>query len=240
MKLYYDNTNSSFCLNKTSICDCVFEINDMNRRVGWKEGKNPVIRKGPFEISIQTNFYPKFPNREELIVNIAVNGILLIPISKACRKADVLYHFSKHEIAFFQYGAGNNDGREPATLVQLRDDINWERSLKEICNICNNYKNWVVSQTELLLSILLEQKKTSFNDIATLIDLVRVYDDIVPEIIPIYKDFIDSRCMSSMRKLLDYIEGHINDKHLKTCDMNAKRKNGDLIWSYIKDFYMRK
>ena len=240
MTLYYDNTNNSFSLNKTSTCECVFETYDRNKRVGWKKGHNPIIKKGPYEISIKTNFYTTYPTREKLIVNIVVNGVLLLPLSKACRKAAILYHFNKHQIAFLQYGAGNNAGRVPATIVQLRDKISWKDAIEDICNICNNYQNWIVSETEMLLSSLVEHKKTSFNDIATLLDLVQVYDKIVPSIIPVYKDFIDSRGIEAMQELLDYIKTRVNDNNLKEDDKNAKKRNGDIIWKYIKDFYIER
>lgn len=239
MNLYFDNAQKMFSICESETCECVFKTYNKEERVGWKEGRNPVIRKGPFEITIKTNFYPEVPKREELIVNITVNGVLLLPLSKACRKADVLYHFNKHEIAFTQYGACNNDGREPATIVQLRENINWENALIEICNICNNYKNWMVSETNSLLDSLLEHEKTGFNDIATLLELLQVYDVIVPDIIPIYKNFMDSYCIGAMRELLNYIEVRVNSNDLKEPDRNSKKKIGDFIWNYIRDFYMR-
>ena len=232
MNLYYDNAKKEFTVRETATSEIVFETYEKDNRIGWSKGSNPVIKKGNIEVIIQTNFYPKSPKREYIYANILVNGILLLPLSMACRKAVVQYHFSKHSIAFLQYGAGNNEKMVPKTIFKRGDDINWEDLLCEICKICNDYKGWIIKETKSLISSLSEHKKTDLRDIATLLELIRVYESIVPEIIPIYRKYVDLHCIKTMKGLLDYIEkGNLDNLNKK-----AKKEQGDTIWTYIKDF----
>ncbi len=160
MNLYYDYAKKKFTVRNTATSEIVFETYERDERIGFSKGSNHVIKKGDIEIIIHTNFYPKSPKREYIYANILVNGILLLPISMACRKAVVQYHFSNHSIAFLQYGAGNNERMEPKTILQRGGDINWENLLCEICKICNDYKGWIIKETKLLISSLSEHKKT--------------------------------------------------------------------------------
>ena len=121
---------------------------------------------------------------------------------------------------------------EPKTILKRGDDINWEDLLCEICKICNDYKGWIIKETKSLISSLSEHKKTDLRDIATLLELIRVYESIVPEIIPIYRKYVDMHCIKTMKGLLDYIEkGNLDNLNKK-----AKKEQGDTIWTYIKDF----
>ncbi len=237
MYLYYDYLKGIFTLKETETCECVFATYGRDDRVGWEEGNNPSIKKGPFTIDIRTNFYPKALHQEFLFVNIYVNGVLLLPLSKACRKADVLYYFNEHQITFLQYGAGQNREKDPSTIVQIREHISWESALEEICNICNNYEKWIVDETRSLLSTLLENNKTSSYDISTLLELVRVYDEIAPNVIPVYRNFVDLRCIGAMKDVLDVVESH---KDMDIHNRVVKAKNGNVIWEYIKDYYLTK
>lgn len=232
MNLYYDYAKKKFTVRNTATSEIVFETYERDERIGFSKGSNHVIKKGDIEIIIHTNFYPKSPKREYIYANILVNGILLLPISMACRKAVVQYHFSNHSIAFLQYGAGNNERMEPKTILQRGGDINWENLLCEICKICNDYKGWIIKETKLLISSLSEHKKTNLMDIATLLELTRVYESIVPEIIPIYREYVDLHCIKVMKDVIDYIEkGNLDNLNKK-----AKKEQGDIIWTYIKDF----
>ena len=121
---------------------------------------------------------------------------------------------------------------EPKTILQRGGDINWENLLCEICKICNDYKGWIIKETKLLISSLSEHKKTNLRDIATLLELTRVYESIVPEIIPIYREYVDLHCIKVMKDVIDYIEkGNLDNLNKK-----AKKEQGDIIWTYIKDF----
>lgn len=240
MKLYYDNECNLFSLTNSETYECVFESYDRNDRIGWEAGRNPVIRKGPLEIIIGTNFYPKAPHREYLGIIVSINGIRLIPLSMAVRKAKSYYHFGKDELTIQQFGIKNHIGRNPATIVQIQDQIDWRTALSELCYICNHYEGWIIRQTEILLSKLKETKLTSFYNISTLLEFVRVYDEIVPSIIPVYRKFIDSYCIEAMKGVLDYIGRARNNNNIGLNKINkiAKAKNGDVIWQYIKDYLL--
>lgn len=234
MNLYYDNAKQSFTLHKTKTCETVFETYEREERIGWSKGVNPPIKKGNVEIIIGTNFYPSSPKREYIGVRITVNGVLLLPLSMTCRKASKNYHFSKRQIAFLQYGPGNNDGREPMTIMKRGDEISWESVLYEICEICNNYQRWIIKETQLLIATLSEHTKARFWNISTLLELVRTYESIVPDIIPVYREYVDSYCFEAMTNILDCIKQQQKDNLNKS----AKRKQGDIIWEYIKDYYL--
>ena len=92
-----------------------------------------------------------------------------------------------------------------------------------------------MDETRSLLSTLLENNKTSSYDISTLLELVRVYDEIAPNVIPVYRSFVDLRCMGAMKNVLEFVERH---KDMDSHNRVAKAKNGDVIWKYIKDFYL--
>ena len=165
-----------------------------------------------------------------LWVDISILGNLLLPISMSCRKADTRYHFSEHEIAFQQYGSGHNRGKSPHTYMQTsKDCIDWDKAFNKIVNICNNYSDWITQETKQLITSLETYNRTKFWDIATFIELARRYDVIVPEIIPIYRRFVDDYCFIAMSELI---------KHIESNKSNGKRRAmcGDIIWNYIKDF----
>lgn len=240
MNLYFDNTNNMFSTTQSETNECVFESYERDERIGWTAGSNPAIKKGPFEIIIGTNFYPKAPHREYLCVMIKVSGVLLLPLSKAIRKAAVYYHIGERELAKQQFGLKNYTNRGPATIVQIGDQIDWAIALSELCRICNNYEKWLINEIDTLISCCIETKKEAFTDISKILELVRIYDEIVPGIIPIYRKFIDIRCLAAMKGVLDYIErGLINNCGLNNLNKEAKAKNGDMIWQYIKDYYLK-
>ena len=239
MKLYFDNLNNEFSLKETETNECVFETYERDERIGWKAGTNPIIKKGPFEILIGTNFYPKAPHREYISIIITVNGIRLLPLSMAVRKADVYYQFSKKDLTINQYGIKNYSERNPATIVQIGDSINWGKALEEICWICNNYKEWILKESGLLIAKLCETICTSHITISSLLELVRVYDELIPEIIPIYRKFADLYCLDALRSVIDFIGRTCeNNTRLNHNDKEAKAMSGDIIWQYIKDYYL--
>ena len=102
-------------------------------------------------------------------------------------------------------------------------------AFNKIVNICNHYRDWLTQETKQLIASLETHKRTKFWDIATFIELARRYDVIVPEIIPVYRRFVDEYCFAAMSELI---------KHIETNRLNGKRKAmyGDVIWSYIKDY----
>ena len=239
MKLYFNGTTNTFSTTQKDSFDEVFESFDCKRHE-----KKPVEKTlGIFTVKICRDNW-EF-SREGFVqwlwVDISVQGKQLLPISMSCRKADTQYHFSEHEIAFQQYGPGHNNGRPSRTYMQTsKDSIDWSDAFNTIAKICNNYSDWIVQETERLLSSLIAHKKYSFLDIATLLSMVRRYEGIVPNIIPVYRDFVDKYCYQAINELTCYIERrHSENKHWDSYDRNSKAICGDILWKYIKDFMLK-
>lgn len=228
MKLYFDSATNTFSSTQKDSFDEVFESFDCKRHE-----KKPVEKTlGIFTIKMRRDNWD-FAHEgfvQWLWVDISVHGNLLLPISMSCRKAETQYYFSEHEIAFQQYGPGHNSGKPSHTYMQTsKDCIDWNEALNTIVKICNNYNDWIIHETERLLSSLVIHKKNTFKDIATLLSMVRRYEGIVPNIIPVYRKFVDENCFVAMSELI---------KHIENKGLNGKRKAmyGDIIWNYIKDY----
>lgn len=229
MKLYYNEELQKFSLTSAENYVEVFETHHKEK---VENGKNE-IKYGCFRIIIQTNFYPQSPEREYIYVDIFINEVLFLPLSLACRKADVHYHFSKHQIAFKQWGAGQNIGRDPHTIMQIRDKIDWSNILNGICEICNDYKEWILREILQLKNDLAIHKMTEYWDVSTFIELVRTYEHIIPESTSIFCDFIDDNCKRSMIKIIESIDSNDSNPNKE-----FKKKSGDIIWNYIKDYHL--
>ena len=146
LKLYYDVDTHIFSITSTN--NCVFET---HQREGCANGKD-IILQPPFQIEIGTNFYPKASNREYIYVNIYINGVLLLPVSKAWRKVSSQKTGIIKDIFIEEWG--NNIGvvncypKSPSTIVLLRkhtkgEELCWYDVLSSICQICNNYRTWI-------------------------------------------------------------------------------------------------
>ena len=232
MKLYFNYKTNTFSITPKESYVEVFEPFDCK-----KHKKRPFEKTlGIFTIKIHRDnwSFNNEGNVQWLWIDISVQGVLLLPISISCRKADSHYHFSEHEITFIQYGAGHNAGKSPHTYMQARDHIDWDEALNSIVNICDNYEDWIANETKDLLSSLISYEKNKFWDIATLLDLVQRYDFIAPNIIPVYREFVDKYCFQTMTELLKYIES----KQMEEINRNHKRACGDIIWKYIKDYHL--
>ena len=234
VKLYYDSNEEKFSLVPTETNKVVFESHN---RIGWKFGKTPPIKCGIYEIQIMSNIYPKFPHREYLCVDVFVNGILLLPISKACRLRSTQYALGQHEIAFTQFGSGNNADKSPHTIVQL-NPLDWLDLLVETRNICNNYQEWLLNEVRELIKCVERNQLNNDVYITELISIVRTYDEIVPDIILVYRQFIDKHCIDSFAKLslwLSNVLPGLTDEQKKR-SFRFRLKEGDVIWKYIKDY----
>lgn len=233
MYLYYDTNTQLFSLSDNGEKETVFETYRKEERVGRRKGVNSPIEIGHFMIDIKTNFYPKSPRYEYIAINVFVDGVKLLPLSMACRKADVNYYLGKDNISFQQYGAGNNKNKEPATIVLLRENANWSLALHTVCDICNNYEEWIGKETRNMISFMTVHGKIGFCEISKFIDMVRVYDIIAPSLIPVYRQFIGSRCIEAMKDLLEHITTH----KMKENDKKMKFSYGYILWRYIEDYY---
>lgn len=229
-KLYYNESLNTFSTTQILSCNEVFEPFDCKN----KEKKFREINLGIYKLRIFRGnlVFSREGAVQWLWIDIYVHDIILLPISMSCRKADIHYKFSEHEIAFLQYGGGHNNGMSPHTYMQARKNVDWDEALDSIVEICNNYNDWIIQETEKLLSSLSVHKKYTFRDIATLLCMVRRYDRIVPNIIPTYRKYVDGYCFGAMSELI---------KQIKETQL-AKGKHyaiyGDIIWGYIKDYYL--
>lgn len=232
MFLCYNPNTQLFSLSDNGENEIIFEAYTKEERLGKIKGVNPPIEIGHFKIDIKTNFYPKAKEHEFIVINVFVDGVKLLPLSMAIRKAYVNYYIGKHNISFQQFGSGKNNGKEPATIVLLKDKADWNTALQTLCDICNNYAEWIETEMRHLISSMISHKKTGLCEVSEFIELVRVYDKIVPSIIPVYRQFIDSRCVEAMKDLLDYIASH----KMREIDCNEKIRHGNALWQYIKDY----
>ncbi len=232
MKLYFNYKTNTFSTTPEEFYNEVFKPFECKGH----EKELIEISLGIFKVKIcrENRHFAREGAIQWLWIDIYVHDVILLPLSMSCRKAAVHYHFSEHEIAFVQYGIGHNKGKSPHTFMQAKDNIDWDEALNSIVNICNNYEEWIVNESKGLLSSLIAHEKNKFEDIATLIDLTRRYELIAPNIIPVYREFVDKYCFQAMTKLLNHIKGNqfndINRKHTTTY--------GDIIWKYIKDYYL--
>ena len=231
-KLYYNESMNIFSTAYNESYGLLFEPFDCKRH----ERKPVKIKIGIYTLEIGRDNW-EFAREgpiQWLWIDIYVQDVLLLPISKSCRKADKLYHFSEHEIAFLQYGAGHNGGKHPHTYMQARKNVDWKEALDTLVDICNNYNDWILQETEKLIYLLRTYKKDYFVDIATLLYMIRKYDKIVPDIIPVYRKFVDKYCFQAMSDLVKRIENAQSNDVIKKNNANY----GDIIWTYIKDYYL--
>ena len=230
--LFYNYTTNTF---STTPKECYVEV--FEPFVCKRHEKNTFEKTlGIFTIKIRRDnwSFSKEGDLHWLWIDIYVQETLLLPISKSCRKADSNYHFSEHEITYYQYGLGHNNGKSPHTYMQSRNRVDWEEALSNVVKICNNYQDWIVDEAERLISLLIAHNLTNSWDIATFINLARRYESIAPNIISVYQSFIDKHCFDAMKKIIE----HIENRHMNNLNKETKAFHGDLIWNYIKDIYL--
>ena len=229
MKLYYDSESHEFSLTSSNKNEVVCDANQREIDVEIKDDDKGFI----FRIRTRTTS-KKAPKREYVYVDIYINDVLLLPLSLSCRKAYIHYHFGEYEIIFQQWGAGQTKNRSAHTIMQKDENINWYILLSQICDICNNYESWIVQEIERLIVLLETNNRNKFWDISTFIELTRRYEGIVPSIIPVIHNFVDKYCLDSMKKIVDFIADH----KMQVTDIQHKKKCGDIIWNYIKDYIL--
>lgn len=234
MKLYFNSSTKTFSTTQEETFDEVFESYDCKRH----EKETTEISLDIFTIKIRRDNweFAREGSIQWLWIDVYIHDVLLLPISMSCRKADIHYHFSEHEITFQQYGAGHNVGKCPHTYMQARKSVDWEEALSIVVDICNNYEEWVVHQAQQLISTLIAHKKYKYWDIATLLNLCQRYDEIAPNIVPVYREFVDEHCFHAMTELVKHIENNKMDEVNK----RNKMANGDAIWGYIRQYHLDK
>jgi len=223
MNLYYNYDKSCFTLKEDGNSKKVFETHSYE---GFHSSET--IEEGRFKLEIHTNIYPKNPQKAFLRANVFVDGIKLLPVSESFRIPVSQVHFNLHEISFTQYGAGNNNGKEPSTVF-MRKDLDWNNLLESICTVSEQPVEWQRRQFHLLLAKL-EEKESFKRTPALLVRLLEIYAP--------YEKLLGNELyyklrpysIGIMRVLLDKIE-----REGTGLDNNDCFKYGDLIWKCIKN-----
>lgn len=226
MKLYFDMDSHVFSLMPINSNKVVFDTNQ-----GEIDVKLVGHRGDVFRIRIR-RIGTKAPKKEYVYADIIINDVPLLPLSLACRKAYIHYHFGEHEITFQQWGAGQTKNRSAHTIMQKDRDVKWHALLSKICYICNNYERWIVQEMEQLIVLLETNHKNKFWDISRFIEMARCYEVLAPSVIPVIHNFVDKYSFSAMKNIIDFISDH----EMQITDMQDKIKCGDIIWNYIKDY----
>lgn len=233
MKLYYNKEEQAFTTRTT---DSSVELFETHERIGISNGKS-TFSYGRFSFEIFTNFYPKAPQREYIRLNIFVDGVKLLPISLACRKAYVNYHFNEHQISFVQLGAGQHIGITPHTYVKLGGSDGWREVLQQICLICNDYKKWMSRHILQLAQVLEENNLTRPWHLATFLSLTRRYECFGGLVKDSIQSFADKHCFNAMDNVLQLVATTKQPHNRMT--KGGFGKDGDVIWCYIKDYWLQ-
>lgn len=239
LKLYYNARTKKFSLFQTSENKVVFET---HYREGKDKGKDD-IKQDTFRIEVRTNFWPQAPQREYIYVNIYINNILLLPISKAWRK--VSYYKINVIYDVFIEEWGNNIGvvncypTTPSTIVLLRKrakgkEFNWFEVLSSICHICNNYEKWIEQEVEEFVIEMQKREKVYWRRLVSAISVIRTYDTLVPEIKNIYRPIFDYRVIDGIRTICDNLEKVQMDKSMSKTYLIKTEAN--ILWAYLNDY----
>ena len=232
-RLYYDSVLKNF---STAPTDNSIEVFKTHHREGLANGHDEIMCD-LFKVVIQTNFYPKSPQRQYIIADIYINDVLLLPLSFAYRPNVKWWMYDLREnIYFTEYkrhcGKVDIYPKGPSTFVLLKDEINWAKLLSEICDICNHYKEWLSNEVELLVNSAMTLPQINWRTCSMLISMIRAYDKIAPDIIPLYHPVMDDMVLDAMTEFWE------NTKRRKVSNIEIKHliEEGDLIWQYIKDY----
>ena len=239
MLLYYDKQTQVFSTDKTETNEAVFESSN---RIGSANGKFDPALCGNFRFQIRTNFYPKAPHREYILIDIFINDVLLLPISLAFDNGK----FSKDRISIAQYGFDHYrlymvGIRSPHTIVLWNQNKDWlpdysdawRKALNEVCFICNN-REWMYEETRMLIESIskldLESKPWHMR---TLLELTNNWYKASPKVTQLLQPILDKYCYERMVSLINKIQNHDDPSN---ADINIAElvKNGNLYWNHIK------
>lgn len=221
MNLYYNYDNSCFSLSDQGNCKKVFES---HTREGWKNKE--VIEEGRFCLEIIPNFYPKSHKREFLSANLYVDGVHLLPVSQSFRIPIKGRYFDLHEIAFTQYGAGNNADKMPKTVL-FKDILDWNKLLESICQISEQPEEWQRREFRLLLDALKGEFEIFPSFVGKLLKIYAPYEELLNyDLYPLLK----SPCVEAMQLLIE----NMNNNQNKNGNFPSLLKHKDYIWHCLK------
>ncbi len=68
-----------------------------------------------------------------------------------------------------------------------------------------------------------------------LISMIRAYDKIAPDIIPLYHPVMDDKVLDAMTEFWKYAKRN----KVAVIEINHLMEEGNLIWQYIKDYKLK-
>ena len=239
MKLYYNKETKQFSLKETATSESVYET---HQRIGEASGVDE-FSCDFFRFQIHTNFYPKASHREYIWINVFVHDVLLLPISFAYDNSK----FAKRLISRKQYGFGNDRFykvgiRSPHTVVLCNLNQSWgtdyeyiwTMALAEARDICNNYQNWMLQETQKLISnieLIGPVQKPYY--LSVLLELIDGWYKACPQINTLCQPVLNDYCFGKMSSLILQIKELDKSSTSQDRIQNFVR-NGDLYWNYIK------
>ncbi|MBO4611754.1 MAG: hypothetical protein J5671_01130 [Bacteroidaceae bacterium] len=235
-RLYYDTVSKVFSIDSTHNSVELFKA---HYRENLKCGRNEFIQD-QYRVIIQTNFYPKALQRQYIYVNIYINDILILPLSLAYRPNVRWWCYNLIEnIYFSEYKTHSGNvsiyPKEPSTIVKQGDNINWEEILLIVCEICNNYKEWISNEVSSFVDKVEKLSHLDWRICSMAISMIRIYDELVPEIIPMYQPLLDCKVLDAMNAFWKYVK---QDKASNT-EMKQLMEKGEVIWHYIQNYKLK-
>lgn len=224
MNLYYNNEKCCFSIKEEPGNKKVFET---HHREGWNNSPE-IIEEGRFKLIINTNYYLKSPHREYLMANLYLDGVKLLPVSKAAHITKSSIGLGLQGLAFNQYGPGENKGKTPCTYYSKKMD--WYELLNSICAISENAEEWQKREFQSLLVLLKQKRYIGGRPIilGRLIDLFTPYEKMLNSCL---YPMIRTEAFEAMKVLIEKIE----TDGIGSDNRKSMLEYGDLIWKCVKN-----
>lgn len=232
MELYFDKATNTFSLERSETNEKIFESFECHNY----RGHNKPFSCGLFRINVfwaKKSF--KSGNEQWLGFDVYVQDAHLLPLSLSYRETGSGHLLSTQQISFHQLGPGHNVGNPAHTYLQRGQDVDWVIALQKLIEICNNYKNWQIQETNVLVEKLLNRNRTGFSDISNFLCLVESYKTSIPELYDCYRLYVDKYCFDGFINLIECIKTSMGPK-----DSQKKylAESGECLWNYIKNNYL--
>jgi hypothetical protein len=114
--------------------------------------------------------------------------------------------------------------------------IDWSDFLLSICQICNDYQKWMTNETIQLITKMKNAKNIHWCRLASVVSLLREYDDLVPNIKDKYRPFLDNRVVGGLHRICDDLLILQNDK--ETLQKEFSKHKANILWKYANDYLM--
>ena len=224
MRLYYDKTTNEFSLKQTASNELVFEAHE-------NENYKGTIECGSFKIRINTYFCPQKPEKEYIRVNIFLSDIQLLPISKSIKRTSSGLRFEKKRINTFSYP---NIIPGPNTCAYRDMYFDWYFVLKDICDICNGFDEWLLNEARELINLLSEDKLNLAWGLSYILQLTTPYEPFVPAIKTFIHPIADKHCLIALQDGINHLK-EWKEKEVEGQSYNYYLNHCKIIWKYIQD-----